>query len=309
MDIRHYRSFISLADEGSFTSAARKLHIVQSGLSVTIKEMEEELGVTLVQRTTRRVSLTNAGTLFLEYARPAVTMLSDGMEAVRAHSHIVRGRISLGILQSLGPYINLPTVLGRFHAQYPDVDFTVRSIDSPQAPELIKEGSIDLCFHAVTAKTMPTGVDAIPFCQDSLVAICAKTQPLAQRKAVTLEVMCRLAFVDLTQERALRVLVDRSCAAHGLSRKSMFEVSAVETMLQFVSAGLGVSIVPLALAKASETSLGLHILPFRDQDFRMPKWKLAVLVRSQRRALAGQTVLNLMLEALMQTPKDMARTE
>ena len=308
MDIRHYRSFIALADEGSFTAAARKLHIVQSGLSVTIKEMEEELGVTLVQRTTRRVSLTDAGTLFLEYARPAVTMLSDGMEAVRAQSHVVRGRISLGILQSLGPYINLPTVLGRFHAQYPDVDFTVRSIDSPQAPELIREGSIDLCFHAITAKTLPAGVDAIPFIEDSLVAICTKEHPLAQRKAVKLEVMCKLPFVDLTPERALRVLVDRSCAAHGLSRKSMFEVSAVDTMLQFVAAGLGVSIVPLALAKASEAPLGLHILSFRDQGFQMPKWKLAILVRSQRQKLAGQTVLNLMLEALMQTPNNAPRT-
>ncbi len=308
MDIRHYRSFIALADEGSFTSAARKLHIVQSGLSVTIKEMEEELGVRLVQRTTRRVSLTDAGSLFLEYARPAVTMLRDGVEAVRSQSGIVRGRINLGILQSLGPYINLPTVLGRFHAQYPDVDFTVRSIDSPQAPQLIKEGSIDLCFHAVTAKTLPAGVEAIPFVQDSLVAICAKKHPLAQRKAVTLEVMCPLPFVDLTPERALRVLVDKSCAAHGLSRKSMFEVSAVETMLQFVAAGLGVSIVPLALAKASATSLGLQILPFRDQGFRMPKWKLAILVRSQRQKLAGQNVLNLMLEALKQTAKSTAKT-
>ncbi len=298
MDIRHYRSFIALADEGSFTSAARKLHIVQSGLSVTIKEMEEELGVSLVQRTTRRVSLTDAGSLFLEYARPALTMLRDGMEAVRSQSRIVRGRISLGILQSLGPYINLPTVLGRFHAQYPDVDFTVRSIDSPQAPGLVKEGSIDLCFHAVLAKTFPAGVDAIPFAQDSLVAICAKKHPMAQRKAVTLEVMLPLPFVDLMPERALRVLIDKSFAAHGLRRKSMFEVSAVETMLQFVSAGLGVSIVPLALAKASKASLGLHILPFRDQGFHLPKWKLVILVRSQRRTLTRQTVLNLMLEAL-----------
>ena len=189
MDLRHYRSFIALADEGSFTSAARKLHIVQSGLSVTIKEMEEELGVRLVQRTTRRVSLTDAGILFLEYARPAVTMLRDGMEAVRGQSRIVRGRISLGILQSLGPYIDLPAVLGRFHAQYPHVDFTVRSIANPQAPGLIKEGSIDLCFHSITAKTLPAGVDAIPFVQDSLVAICARKHQLAQRKAVTLEAM------------------------------------------------------------------------------------------------------------------------
>ena len=75
-------------------------------------------------------------------------------------------------------------------------------------------------------------------------------------------------------------------------------------MLQFVAAGLGVSIVPLALAKASESSLGLYTLPFRDQGFRMPKWKLAILARSQRQKFAGQTVLNLMLEALTQAQKE-----
>ena len=303
LDIRHYRSFIALADEGSFTSAARKLHIVQSGLSVTIKEMEEELGVKLVQRTTRRVSLTDAGVLFLEYARPALTMLSDGMEAVRSQSKIVRGRISLGILQSLSPYIDLPAVLGNFHARYPDVDFTVRSIDSPQAPELIRDGSIDLCFHALTSKKLPTGVEATPIVQDPLVAICANTHALAQRKTVTLATLCPLPFVDLTPERALRTLVDKSCAEHGLERKSMFEVSAVEMMLQFVSAGLGVSIVPLALAQVSQRHLGLHILPFRDQSFRMPKWKLVILVRAQRNKLPGKTVLDLMLEAFTAAPK------
>ena len=303
MDIRHYRSFIALAAEGSFTSAARKLNIVQSGLSVTIKEMEEELGVKLVQRTTRQVSLTDAGRLFLEYAKPAVTMLSDGAEAVRSQSRIVRGRLRLGILQSLTPYIDLPTVLGQFNAKYPDVDFTVQSIDSPQAPELIRAGSLDLCFHALTAKKLPAGVDATLFVQDSLVGICASKHELAQRKTVTLEAMCPLPFVDLTPERALRMMIDRSCADHNFNRKSMFEVSAVETMLQFVAAGLGVSIVPLALAKASERHLQLHILPFRDQRFHMPKWKLALLVRSQRQKLPGQTVLDLMLEAITQASR------
>ena len=303
MDIRHYRSFIALASEGSFTSAARKLNIVQSGLSVTIKEMEEELGVKLVQRTTRQVSLTDAGRLFLEYARPAVTMLSDGAEAVRSQSRIVRGRLRLGILQSLSPYIDLPAVLGKFNAKYPEVDFTVQSIDSPQAPELIREGSMDLCFHALTTKKLPSGVDITPFVQDSLVGICANKHALAQRKTVTLEAMCPIPFVDLTPERALRTLVDRSCADNGFNRKSMFEVSAVETMLQFVAAGMGVSIVPLALAKASQRHLGLHILPFRDQKFHMPKWKLAILVRSQRQRLPGKTVLDLMLDAINQAAK------
>jgi DNA-binding transcriptional LysR family regulator len=77
MEIRPLQSFIALAEEGQFTAAARKLNIVQSGLSVTIKEMEQELGVQLVNRTTRNLSLTHAGELFLEYARSSLATLNE----------------------------------------------------------------------------------------------------------------------------------------------------------------------------------------------------------------------------------------
>jgi len=77
MEIRHLQSFIALAEEGQFTAAARKLNIVQSGLSVTIKEMEQELGVQLVNRATRNLSLTHGGELFLEYARSSLATLNE----------------------------------------------------------------------------------------------------------------------------------------------------------------------------------------------------------------------------------------
>ena len=309
MDIRHYRSFMALAQEGSFTSAARKLHIVQSGLSVTIKEMEEELGVKLVQRTTRRVSLTDAGVLFLEYARPALTMLNEGMEAVRTQSGVVRGRIRLGTLQSLSPYIDLPTTLGDFHAQYPEVDFVVQSVDSPQAPELVRAGAIDLCFHAITTGAPPAGVESTPFVQDSLAAVCADTHSLVQRKTVMLETLVQFPFVDLSPDRALRTLIDRSFAEHRLSRKSSFEVSAVETMLRFVAKGPGVAIVPSALAEVWAPVFALHVLPLRGQKFHMPKWKLVILTRSQRHKLAGKTIQDLMLEALTRAARSPKKDE
>ncbi len=158
--------------------------------------MEEELGVRLVQRTTRRMSLTDAGLLFLDHARPAMAILNDAADAVRAQSGIMRGRIRLGILQSLSPYINLPAVLRAFHTQYPDVDFAVRSVDSPQAPELVRTGTIDLCFHAITTKTSSAGIDSVPFVQDALVAVCASTHALAQRKVVSLEALTEFPFVE-----------------------------------------------------------------------------------------------------------------
>jgi DNA-binding transcriptional LysR family regulator len=127
MDIRHLQQFIALAEEGQFTAAARKMHIVQSGLSVTIKGLEQELGAHLVNRTTRRVSLTRAGELFLEHARSSLATLRDGIEAVRSQDAVVRGRLHLGILQSLAPYVDLPVLLHTFRAKYPHVEFAVPS--------------------------------------------------------------------------------------------------------------------------------------------------------------------------------------
>jgi DNA-binding transcriptional LysR family regulator len=107
MEIRHLQYFIALAEEGKFTAAARRMNIVQSGLSVSIKELEQELGSQLVTRTTRKVSLTAAGDLFLEHARGCLTLLNDGVQAVQSQNGVVRGRLHLGILQSLTPYVQL----------------------------------------------------------------------------------------------------------------------------------------------------------------------------------------------------------
>jgi DNA-binding transcriptional LysR family regulator len=115
VEIRRLLHFVALAEEGQFTTAARRMNIVQSGLSVTIKELEQELGVQLVNRTTRTVSLTDAGEVFLEYARSSLLMLNNGVEAVRSRDGVVRGRLHLGILQSLGPYVDLPLLLKTFH--------------------------------------------------------------------------------------------------------------------------------------------------------------------------------------------------
>lgn len=299
-DIRHYRSFIALAEERSFTAAARRLHIVQSGLSATIKEMEEELGTLLVNRTTRRVSLTSAGLLFLDYAKTGLTTLSDGMVAVRSESHIVRGRLSLGILQSLGPYIDLPTVLSRFHAKFPEVDFAVRSVDSMRAPELVRSGFIDLSFHAGINKDRLAGVDSVPFIQDEVVIVFARTHPLAEQSDVTLEALTRFPFVDLTPERSLRHFIDKVMADHRVSRKSVYEVSSVATLMHFVSAGLGASIVPAGLAAACAPALHLHVLPLHNQKPRIPKWWVSILARPLRQRLSGKTLPELMLAALIE---------
>ena len=298
MEMRHLQSFIALAEEGTFTAAARKINIVQSGLSVTIKEMEQELGVQLVNRTTRTVSLTHAGELFLAHARSSLAMLRDGIEAVRSEDGIVRGRLHLGILQSLEPYVNLPMLLQTFRSKYPQVEFAVRSLNSGEVPAQVRSGYVDLGFHALVSDKESEGVRIIPVVQDVLVPVCSRTHPLAKKGNVTLDALAGETFVDLTPERALRQLLDQACSQRNLRRKSVYQVSGVETLLQFVSAGLGVAVVPSGLARMAAHSRQLHVLEFVKQDRSLPRWRVVIVTRSQQSALPGKkTTIDLFLEA------------
>lgn len=298
MEIRHLQHFIALAEEGKFTTAAQRLHIVQSGLSVSIKELEQELGSQLVMRTTRKVSLTAAGKIFLEHARGCLTLLNDGVQAVRSQDGVVRGRLHLGILQSLTPYVQLAALLQRFHSSYPEVEFAVRALSTEAVPALVRSGYVDLSFQPIVGKERWPGVQVIPYAQDSLVAICSSKHELARSSTVRLEALSHESFVDLTPERALRKLVDQIFTQHHLPRSSVCEVSDVETHLHFVAHGLGVAIVPSALARSSTESHHLHTLRIVSQPPKLPKWRIAILTRPRRSDIPGKTTVELFLETL-----------
>ncbi|WP_158823985.1 LysR family transcriptional regulator [Granulicella sp. S156] len=298
MEIRHLQNFIALAEEGKFTTAAQRMNIVQSGLSVSIKELEQELGSQLVTRTTRKVSLTAAGELFLEHARGCLALLNDGVQAVRSQDGVVRGRLHLGILQSLTPYVQLATLLQRFHSSYPEIEFAVRALSTEAVPALVRSGYVDLSFQAILGKEQWPGVQVIPYAQDSLVAICSSKHALARSSSVRLEMLSHESFVDLMPERALRKLVDQVFTQHHLLRTSVYEVSDIETQLYFVAHGLGVAIVPSALARSSAESHQLHTLRILSQAPKLPKWRIAILIRPKRTDIPGKTTVELFLETL-----------
>jgi DNA-binding transcriptional LysR family regulator len=298
MEIRHLQHFIALAEEGKFTTAAQRMNIVQSGLSVSIKELEQELGSQLVTRTTRKVSLTATGELFLEHARGCLRLLNDGVQAVRSQDGVVRGRLHLGILQSLTPYVRLAALLQRFHSSYPEVEFAVHALSTEAVPALVRSGYVDLSFQAIIGKEQWPGVQVIPYAEDSLVAICSREHALAKSSSVRLEMLSHESFVDLTPERALRKLIDEVFTQHHLPRSSVYQVSDIETQLYFVAHGLGVAIVPSALARSSTDSHHLHTLRILSQAPKLPKWRIAILTRPRRTDIPGKTTVELFLETL-----------
>ena len=302
MEIRHLQHFVALSEEGSFTRAAQRMYIVQSGLSASIKELELELGSRLVERTTRRVALTETGRLFLEHARATLVALESGITAVRSQDGVVRGRLHLGILQSLGPYLDLPLLLKRFRAAYPQVEIAVRALSTDSIPAQVGSGDVDLSFHALVNRSEWPGVQVIPYAQDSLVAICSLDHPSRSAKSVRLEALAQRTFVDLTPNRALRRVVDQMFAEHHIKRNTAFEVSDVQTAMQFVEKDLGVAVVPSELARSLTASRRILSLKISNQAPYPPKWRIAILRRSPQKGLTGRSTVDLFLEALAAMP-------
>jgi DNA-binding transcriptional LysR family regulator len=303
MEIRHLQHFVALSEEGSFTRAAQRMHIVQSGLSASIKELEAELGSRLVERTTRRVALTETGRLFLEHARATLNAMEAGVTAVRSQDGVVRGRLHLGILQSLGPYLELPLLLKRFRAAYPEVEIAVRALNTDSIPGLVASGDVDLSFHALVSRMEWPGVQVIPYVEDSLVAVCSVDHLRRPVGSVSLEALVQGTFVDLSPDRALRRVVDRMFAEHHVKRNTVFEVSDAQTALQFVEKDMGVAVVPSALARPLAAERRIRLLKISNEDPRPPAWRIAILRRVRQRGLRGKSTVDLFLEALEGMPR------
>src|SRR4051812_12451920 len=147
MELRHIRTFVVLAAELHFGRAARKLRVAQSAVSQTLRGLEEEMGVVLLSRTKRHVSLTPAGAQFLEYARASLSQLEQGTAAAR---HVARGdegelRLSFTLMSAL---TLLPRAVAKFQKAYPRVRLVISPGGSVEQLEAIRQGRCDVGFMA-----------------------------------------------------------------------------------------------------------------------------------------------------------------
>ncbi|HEV7882797.1 MAG TPA: LysR family transcriptional regulator, partial [Solirubrobacteraceae bacterium] len=131
MELRQLRYLVAVAEEQHFTRAAAREHVAQPALSQQIQRLEAELGLMLVQRTTRRVAMTEAGELLVARARRAIAELDAAHAELQSLAGVQAGRLSVGALHTMGP-VDLSLLLATFHRSYPGVELTVREQSSEE---------------------------------------------------------------------------------------------------------------------------------------------------------------------------------
>ncbi len=249
-DIRHLRHFIAVAEEKHFRLAAERLHMTQPPLSLSIKKLEEDLGVRLLDRTNKSVSLTSAGEVFLNGALETLQKLDQISNDARRAAEGLTGRLTIGFVGS-AIYDALPDTVRRFRASFPDVELELEELSTMDQLNAISNGGIDagLLRPPVTGRGL---FNLHPVRDEKLIAVMPKTHPLSDQPAIDLSALADDGFILFPMKTSpnLHALVLHACHEAGFAPRVNQTASQIQTQISLVSAGLGVALVPECARRA-----------------------------------------------------------
>jgi DNA-binding transcriptional LysR family regulator len=248
MDLRHLRYFIAVAEELHFTKAAKRLHIAQPPLSRQIRELEEELGVTLLNRTRHHIELSDAGRVFLEKAKQILLATDSAVvEAQRAQRGEI-GKLAVGFFEQTA-YTLLPPILRAFQERFPAVEVQLRWFPVVGQVEALMRGDVDIAFVRPVVDLEELSKELL--LKEPFVLAVPSTHPFADRDVLSIADCADERIINYTRNLApdYHAGITRACALAGFIPKNSLEVGQVYTALGLVSSGVGIAFVPSSVQR------------------------------------------------------------
>jgi DNA-binding transcriptional LysR family regulator len=253
MELRQLEYLVAVAEEASFTRAAERVHVAQSGVSAQIRRLERELGHELLDRSGRTVTLTAVGRSFVPYARTALAAVSGARVAVDDLAGLVRGQAAVGMVTACAS-LDLTDLLADFHRLHRGVEISLAEGNSDQLVAGLRDGRLDLAWVGL-AGAPPAGLETQVIVDDALVVAVPHDDPLAARGTIRLADLGERVLISLPRGTGVRTAFDDGCASIGFEPQVAFEASAPQIVADLASKGLGVAILPESVAAACSDTL------------------------------------------------------
>jgi DNA-binding transcriptional LysR family regulator len=249
MELRQLRYLVALADERNFTRAAEREHIAQPALSQQLRRLEQEVGLPLVDRTTRRVAMTEAGTLLVGRARRIISDVDAARAEMEALAGVQTGRVTVGTMHTMGP-VDVSLALAHFHQRHPGVELTAREQSSEELAEMLRVDELDLAFLSVTERVESHGLALHQLLSEELVVVLPVDHHLATRRRVRMAELVNEEFISYRPGARLRELLQMAGAHAGFSPHVTLESNESQRIRRLVARHLGVAILPRSDAEA-----------------------------------------------------------
>ena len=250
MELRHLRYFVSVAEALSFTRAAETLHTAQPSLTRQIKDLEEELGVRLLNRTKQQVTLTDEGRSFLPDAKRILALTAETIGSVRRlHSGEVRA-LNVGYVSNVF-FDFLPRTLASLHKSLPAVSVNLFDMSCGEQFRALEDGKLDLGFVGLHAPIALRGLEFRAIASYKTLVALPQDNPLAGKTTVDLQALASMFFIGMSEASypGYREWLTKTCGAAGFTPKVLQDVDLERAMIHAVAAGLGVAFVPEQLKR------------------------------------------------------------
>ncbi len=262
MNLRDLRYLIAVAEQRHFGRAAEACHVSQPTLSAQLKKLEDYLGVTLIERTNKRVAITPIGAEILERARQAVEQADAIVQLAQSHRDPMSGPLRLGVIPTLGPYL-MPLVLGPLRQRYPDLELVLSEEVTEALLQRLAEHEIDAALLATPIEE--AGLDELPLFEEPFWLAYPRGHELETAERITQGDLEQADLLLLSDGHCLRDQVLEVCgrAARGAAGEvGDLRAASLETILQLVAAGYGCTLVPaLAMRGPWMTDMGVLARP------------------------------------------------
>lgn len=294
LNLDHLRAFADVAELGSFSAAAARLNLTQPAVSLQIRQLEQRLGVRLLERIGKRSGPTSAGFILLDHIRRIDAAVGGAMEALAEHADGVAGRVRLGTGATACTYL-LPPLLRTLRGRYPKLEIVVTTGNTAEMTRLLDENRLDVAF--ATLPIPGRGLATTPVLDDEFMAIFPPE--LAPGPAeITPAVLAGWPVVLYEPGANTRRIVDDWAAQGDLALRPIMELGSVEAIKEIVAAGLGCGVLPGMSLRGDRTDPKLVVRSLTPPLVR----KLAVVLRLDKPLSRGLRLVVDALQALQASP-------
>ncbi|MBW3635406.1 MAG: LysR family transcriptional regulator [Armatimonadetes bacterium] len=267
MELYQLKLFVDLAEKKNFTQVANENYVTQAAVTLQIRKLESELGVPLFHRTTRAVTLLEAGNRLLPYAQNMLKMAEEAREQVRETKTEVSGLVRVASVHSVGLY-ELPAYIKKFLQKFPHVNLRIAYRTSDDIYRELLAGDIDVGIVAYPSEM--SRIECRPFSVDELALVCMKDHAFAHKKNVTLGELEGQNFVQFTEETPTRRATDAVLAEHGVTVNVRTECDNIEILKQMIEIGYGIALLPRNALTNDDKERGLRMIELKDVKIERP---------------------------------------
>ncbi|MFM1814581.1 MAG: hypothetical protein RLZ98_1276 [Pseudomonadota bacterium] len=241
-------AFLFIAELGSFRRAANYLNLSQTAVSHRLRKLEDQLGIQLIVRSNRGVSLTQAGVELLPKVRHLLDHIDESLASLQQHGGASRSRLVIASIPTLAHYL-LPPIVQNLRQDYPDVEVKVHETSAREVGDLVSDRTVELALTIMGANRWD--LDAEALFQESYVLVCPAGHPYATRPSVTWKDVSNEPLIRVSPETGNRMILDEALGSHDLTLRWSHEVQHSVTALTFVAEGIGLTVTPNMVAMSA----------------------------------------------------------